>query len=199
MPRIILFFCLILTAAFNTASAETVYVTDKLHLSLHEQPNGSGKLLKTLTSGQQLTLLERTRYFARVETEEGLIGWTKAGFLVDEMPPSLRTFQLQELSESLSQKLETAKQTLDLSQQRVSELEQQLAATGSEASQRKQAIDELQTRHASLQSELKHYRGSVPLVWLLSAAGLALALGFAAGLWCLDAIIRRRHGGFRIY
>ena len=28
---------------------------------------------------------------------------------------------------------------------------------------------------------------------------VTLAAGFVAGLWWLDALIRRRHGGFRVY
>jgi hypothetical protein len=39
----------------------------------------------------------------------------------------------------------------------------------------------------------------LPASWVVGALVLALALGFTAGWWCLDALLRRRHGGFRLY
>ena len=38
-----------------------------------------------------------------------------------------------------------------------------------------------------------------PVVWVIVALVVTLVGGFAGGLWWLDALIRRRHGGFRIY
>jgi hypothetical protein len=37
------------------------------------------------------------------------------------------------------------------------------------------------------------------LPWVAAALVVALVAGFVAGLWWLDATIRRRHGGFRVY
>lgn len=191
--------CLMLVTAFSSVSAETVYVTDKLRLGLYEQNNGGGKQLKLLTSGDRLELIERTKYFAQVETDDGLIGWTKLGFLVDEVPPSYRTAELEVQAETVTRKLESAEQNLLLSQQQTAESEQQLAVFQNESVQSRQTIGELQKRQNSLQTELAKHTNSVPLEWLLFAAGAALAIGFLAGLWCLDFIIRKRHGGFRVY
>jgi len=39
----------------------------------------------------------------------------------------------------------------------------------------------------------------VPWPWVVGALVVALGVGFIAGYWWLDASIRRRHGGFRVY
>jgi hypothetical protein len=39
----------------------------------------------------------------------------------------------------------------------------------------------------------------LPWPWVLGAVVVALAGGFLAGYWWLDAAIRRRYGGFKVY
>ena len=45
----------------------------------------------------------------------------------------------------------------------------------------------------------QRYRGSLPLTWVVAAIGVCLVVGFLLGLWWVDARIRKRHGGIRIY
>ena len=45
----------------------------------------------------------------------------------------------------------------------------------------------------------ERYRGTIPWPWVLGAILVALGGGFLAGYWWLDATIRRRYGGFRMY
>ena len=60
-------------------------------------------------------------------------------------------------------------------------------------------VGQLQHENAAYVARLESYRGSLPLPWVGAALFLALVGGFAAGLWWLDALVRRRHGGFRVY
>ena len=85
-------------------------MTDKLRLALYEEANNGGKQLRLLTSGDKLSLLNRTKFYAQVETEDGLIGWTKLGFLVDKVPPSFIAAKLGLEVESLTQRVEKAEE-----------------------------------------------------------------------------------------
>ncbi len=203
MPRILFICSLLLTTLPNTLLAETFYVTDKLRLGLYEEANNGGKQLRLLTSGDKLVLLNRTKFYAQVETEDGLIGWTKLGFLVDEIPPSFRAAKLQIEVESLNQRLEKAEQNQLISQQKRADAEQQLATAKSEVEQSVATIKKLKDGETELSRQLSiaqaANQATVPFNWLLYIGVGALVLGFLAGLWCLDAISRRQHGGYRIY
>ena len=203
MSRITLICCLLLTALFNSVSAETFYVTDKLRLGLYEEANSGGKQLRLLSSGDQLILLNRTKYYAQVETDDGVVGWTKLGFLVDEVPPSFRAAQLEIEVESLNKRVESAEQSQLLSQQQLIDNEQQLITSKGVLEQNRKDIEALEVKQTSLSTELtvaqEMNQDSVPFNWLLYAAVAAIIFGFLAGLWSLDAISRHRHGGYRIY
>ncbi len=203
MPHILFICSLLLTTLPNAVLAETFYVTDKLRLGLYEEANNGGKQLRLLTSGDKLVLLNRTKFYAQVETEDGLIGWTKLGFLVDEVPPSFRAAKLQIEVESLNQRIEKAEQDQLLSQQKRVDAEQQLATIKSKVEQSTATIKNLKDGEAELSHQLSIAQAanqeSVPFNWLLYIGVGALILGFLAGLWCLDAISRRQHGGYRIY
>lgn len=203
MPRITLICSLLFTTLFNTAFAETYYVTDKLRLGLYEEVKNGGKQLRLLVSGDKLILLNRTKFYAQVETEDGLIGWTKLGFLVDEVPPSFVAAKLGLEVKSLTQRVEKAEQDQLLSQQQATEFEQQLTSAQSKSEQSAGTIKRLNDKQATLQTELstaqEANQNTVPFNWLFYIGVAALILGFLAGLWCLDAISRRNHGGYRIY
>jgi SH3 domain protein len=203
VPRILLICSLLLTSLLNTVSAETFYVTDKLRLGLYEEVNNGGKQLRLLVSGDKLILLNRTKFYAEVETEDGLIGWTKLGFLVDEVPPSFRAAKLEIEVESLNQRVDKAEQDQLLNQQKTAEAVQQLATVKSESELNEATIQQLKDEQKTLSSQLSEAQTAnqetVPLNWLLYMGGGALIFGFLVGLWCLDAISRRNHGGYRIY
>lgn len=188
MPRGTLLFCLLLLAPIKLTLAETVYVTDRLHLSLHELPDsGSGKI-KTLISGETLTVLERTKNYAKIKTAEGEIGWAKSVYLVTEIPPRYRLTQLETQNESLIKKLVATKKGLKLTQKKLLE-----------ATQDQQTMEELRNQNTELLTEQQRYMYSVPLIWFASVTVIVLVLGFLAGLWWLDYKSRKRHGGYRIY
>ncbi|MET0066086.1 MAG: TIGR04211 family SH3 domain-containing protein [Candidatus Thiodiazotropha sp.] len=186
--------------------AETRYVTDELQLALHEQLNSKGKLLERLPSGTQLELLEENGLYARVRTLDGVVGWTKAGFLIKAKPARA---QLEDMK-SENRKLQDQLQAL---QEKFSDVETQLLEIQSPegAQPTEDAVDEVRIEQVvaaldRVQQENEQYREklsgmerAIPLNWGLIGAGLTFCLGLYAGFRLFDYLSRKRHGGVRIY
>ena len=60
-------------------------------------------------------------------------------------------------------------------------------------------LAELEATNLELEAQLESYRMVVPFRWAAAAVVAALLGGFFLGLWSLDAYVRHRHGGFRVY
>jgi SH3 domain protein len=188
------------------ALAETRYVTDVLQLSLYEEINSKGKLLERLNSGAELELLETSGFYARVRTQEGVEGWTKAGFLITEKPARAQLAELQSENESLQQQLEQRQQALDASKEelaRVMDNEGQAYAEMAErvknAEEIADTVERLQKENDAFRHQLSSDEIQIPIKWGLIAAGISLLLGSIAGIMLFDYLSRRRHGGYRIY
>jgi SH3 domain protein len=188
-----------LCACTAIASAETLYVTDSLRLALYESDDMSGKPLANLTSGAPVQLLERDASLARVRTAAGEEGWVKATYLVAEKPARTRVAELEaELAGLRSENAEYrgARANADESAE---QLAKSVAAHKDSAEAMHATVGQLQRENATYVARLESYRGSLPLPWVGAALFVALVGGFAAGLWWLDALVRRRHSGFRVY
>jgi SH3 domain protein len=199
--RMIRFWTLLsLTVAFgNAAAQETAYVTDMLQLGLHEESDTSGDAIENLVSGTELTVLERVPNYARVRTADGQEGWVRSFYLVDEKPARLRLAEAEaeiaRLEQALSAMRSENEQSADATQSLVTRAQQELAA----AAAAEQALAELERENAAYAERIELYRGALPWPWIAGALVVALAAGFLAGWWWLDASIRRRYGGFRMY
>jgi hypothetical protein len=60
-------------------------------------------------------------------------------------------------------------------------------------------VASLTAERQAVEAQVDEYRWNLPWPWVLGAVLVALGLGFVAGFLWLDAAIRRRHGGFRVY
>jgi SH3 domain protein len=188
-----------LCACTAIASAETLYVTDSLRLALYASEDMSGKPLANLTSGAPVQLLERDASLARVRTASGEEGWLKATYLVPEKPARARVTELEaELAALRSENAEYrgARANADES---ADQLAKSVAASKDSAEAMRETLGQLQRENTAYVARLESYRGSLPLPWVGAALFLALAGGFAGGLWWLDSLVRRRHSGFRVY
>jgi len=188
------------------AKAETRYVTDILQLSLYEQINSQGKLLQRLNSGTELELLETSGLYARVRTQDGVEGWTKAGFLISEKPARAQLADLENTNSELQQELEKTRQDLQAAQ---SELARVLDSEGNAYAEMSQRLEDaeriaatvgrLQEENDDLHAKLSGDTLEIPLKWGAIAAGISLLVGIGAGIALFDYRSRRRHGGYRIY
>jgi SH3 domain protein len=181
------------------AGAETAYVTDVLRLGIHNAQDTSDRPFDNLVSGTPLEVLERVPNYARVRTTDGQQGWVKSAYLVAEKPAQLRVAEVEAELEKLRAELAVARTAHEQAETAAGELSRQMAAsTGSEEAIR-DTLARFKEENESYEAQLDTYRGALPLRWVVAALVVTLIAGFAGGWWWLDASIRRRHGGFRVY
>ena len=191
--------CLLLMA--QVLWAETVYVTDILQLSMHEEERSGGRLLRNLPSGTPLQLLGRSGNYSNVRTEDGVEGWTKSLFLMTEKPARLQLADLESQRDSLETELESARRQLGETEQLTSSLKEKLDRITQDAHKGSLVAAQLREEHAELQERLaeKEKTRMIPLNWSLYAVLGSLVLGFIGGIAWFDYRSRKRHGGYRIY
>jgi SH3 domain protein len=187
--------CFVCTAV----AQETRYITDILQLGLHRAEDTSDAPFENLVSGTEVTVLERVPNFARVRTAAGDEGWVKSAFLVSEKPAQLRVAEVEQRSAELERALNEAIASRDAAGSDAAALiasaELELAA----AEAATDTLGRLQIENADYEARMERYRGAIPWPWVAGALLVTLAAGFVAGWWWLDASIRRRYGGFRVY
>jgi SH3 domain protein len=188
-----------LCGLFVPAAADVAYVTDILRLGIHEASDTSDRPFDNLVSGAELQVLERTTNFARVRTAAGRVGWVKSAFLVTEEPAQARVAQLEAELAALRDEVAAARVARQSAEEQAERLGRERAAATGSAEAIQDTLARLQRDNETYENRLEAYRGSLPLPWVGAALVVALTGGFVAGLWWLDALIRRRHGGFRIY
>jgi SH3 domain protein len=191
--------CLALGASVGSAAAETVYVTDSLRLGLHAAPDTSDRPFENLVSGTPVEVLERNPSFARVRLADGREGWVKATFLVGDKPAAARVLELQAELGGFETAAAAAKTAQTAAEQELASLRGELQATTGSSESIKETIERLERENVAHLQRIEKYRHTLPLAWVIPAVVVALVAGFLVGLWWLDALIRRRHGGFRVY
>ena len=181
------------------ATADTAYVTDSLRLGLHHADDTSGKPFENLVSGTPLEVLERNTNYARVRTADGQEGWVKSLYLVEQKPAQLRVAELEAELTGLKEEVAQARSAHSSAENELSRLGKQAAATTGSSEAIQETLGRLKRENEAYEARLESYRRSLPLPWVVAAFVVSLVGGFVAGLWWLDALIRRRHGGFRVY
>ena len=76
--------CVILTAF--SASAETNYASDEMHITFRSGPASDRKIIKLLVSGQGLEVLQKEGEWAQVRLPDGKEGWVLHRYLTVEEP-----------------------------------------------------------------------------------------------------------------
>ena len=185
--------------ACQPAAAETAYVTDSLRLGLHAASDTNDRPFDNLLSGTAVEVLERNTNYARVRLEDGREGWVKAAYLVTEKPAAARVLELESEIDSLQGAVAQARTAQTAAQHELARLTAELQETTGSAETIEETIERLRAENREYQERFDAYRHTLPLLWVMPAIVVALVAGFLAGLWWLDALIRRRHGGFRVY
>jgi SH3 domain protein len=190
----------LLACIVGTAQAQEIrYITDILQLGLHRSQDTSDSPFQNLVSGTEVTVLERVPNFARVRTADGEEGWVKSAFLVSEKPAQLRVAEVEQKAAELEHALAEAVANRDAAgadaAAMIASAELDLAA----AEAARDTLARLQMENSAYEERMELYRGALPWPWVAGALVVALGAGFVGGWWWLDASIRRRHGGFRVY
>ena len=103
----------LLTASLaGPAFAQDAWVRGEVRLNLRSGPGTQYRIIGGLTTGDGVTVTQRTESWTRVDTQDGKEGWIPVGFLEPEPPPTLRLEKLEtevvELRDQLEQTTQTA-------------------------------------------------------------------------------------------
>lgn len=191
--------CAILLLLPLLAAAETAYVTDNLRLGLHQAGDTSDRAFRMLESGQALEILSRDRNYANVQLPDGVQGYVKVAYLVDEKPAKLIVAETIAERDALVAELEETRQAFAGPAATIQGLKDEAAELTSKLDVAESQIAELQEENANIQGMKERYKGSLPLRWVGGATAVCLIGGFLLGLWWVDRRSRKRHGGIRIY
>jgi SH3 domain protein len=145
MPfRLIAWTCLLLGAV--AAHAQTRYVSDKLSIELRRGPSNEYLIIKNLEAGEAVEVLEQSNDgYSRVRVPaSGSEGWVLTRLLSNES--------------SARDRLAVAERSLGNSRNRVTELEQQVAALTSELGTTKSELDTARANHGQASQELASIR-----------------------------------------
>ncbi|MGI9270964.1 MAG: TIGR04211 family SH3 domain-containing protein [Woeseiaceae bacterium] len=180
-------------------AAETAYVTDNLRLGLHQAADTSDRAFRTLDSGQELEILSRDRNYANVVLPDGVQGYVKAAYLVDEKPAKLIVAETQAEVDRLNAELEQLRRQFAGPAATISALEQEAGDLQAQLDTSQENLSELTDENEDLRQRQSQFQNSLPLSWVIGAIGVCLIGGFLLGLWWVDKRSRQRHGGIRIY
>ena len=181
------------------AVAETAYVTDNLRLGLHQAADTSDRAFRTLDSGQELEILTRDRNYAHVSLPDGVQGYVKAAYLVDEKPAKLIVAETQAEVARLQAELEQLRGQFAGPAATISALEQEGGVLQAQVDTNALQISELSDENSNLRQRQSQQQYSLPLIWVGGATAVCLIGGFLLCLWWIDRRSRARHGGIRIY
>jgi SH3 domain protein len=140
-------FSLVLLVATFDVSAQTLYVTDELTITLRTGPSTQNAILRNLTSGAAVNVLEENAEgnYARVRVQGTEIeGWVLTQYLV--------------ANRSGRDLLTVAERNLATARNRVEELETQLAATTADLEQTRAALEGTESSNAEIGAELAEIR-----------------------------------------
>ena len=207
--------------------AEVAYVTDEVNIGLHKEPTNESPIIKLVPSGTELNIIERENDLIHVEEPEGVRGWINTQNALNNKPGKTKINELEITNKKLHEKIETLeKKSTELISQgelekklnserlKVGELQVELTNIKSRAGNiqtsdklltdieqlknaNKQLIDQLESAGINRKNSL----GSIKPENESSSFSIFLIIfifGIVSGLFILDYINRRRHGGFRI-
>ncbi len=148
----------------GTSVAETVYVGDRLVVTLREIPEDAAPTIDTLKSDDALELLEEGDVYYRVRTVDGAEGYIKKQYLTRERPKSLIIADLErqlaqqkkvvaDIKASLTGKEADIRQANDALKASVEELQAKLADSTKELEAVRRELAEARKDYETLQKD----------------------------------------------
>ena len=184
----------------GAADAETAYVTDILRLGMHaarryERPAVREPRQRHGRRGPRAQSELRARALGRWPRGLG----QGRRILVAEKPAAARVLELEAEIGGFEGAAAAAKTAQAAAEHELARLRGELQATTGSAESIRRRSSGWSARTARTRSASRPTGTRLPLLWVVPAVVVALVAGFLVGLWWLDAWIRRRHGGFRVY
>lgn len=107
--------------------AETLYVTDRILLGIHQQPDENSPILDSITSGTAVTVIQRQDSFVRVKLTDGTQGWVVASYLKEKKPATAeldavyaKLQQAQESNKKLTESLDKKEREIQVRRDEIS-------------------------------------------------------------------------------
>lgn len=169
-------------------AGQTRYVIEQLAVNVNSAADGSGTRVGTIKSGDKVELLESAGEAAHIRLANGRDGWVRAGYLAEAEPLRVQLAARSAEVVSLRQQL----QALSAARAPAGAAPPAAGAAAAPAPAAGPSSDEV------VPEDSGESRGT-PWGWLTGIALISLGVGFAAGWLVLDARVRRRYGGLRIY
>ncbi len=114
MSRIIVLLLLSVSLFTSEVQAATKYVSDRLIITLRTGQGSQFKLIKTLTTGTKLEIIEEQTEtgYAHVRLEDGTEGWVRTQYLIDTPAAQTRLERLQKRYDNLKEKFSAGTEEL---------------------------------------------------------------------------------------
>ncbi len=172
--------------------AETAYVTDRFSVGMHADAAGAGPVIKQLTSGTAIEVLERSIGYARVRDSSGAEGWMEESYLSTEPPARL-------LLEGARRELGKTRSQVTTFTNELEQARQALAARENELAQEKDKSAAATRKWEETAAVAAAERGrdasiGFSFVWLGISFAM-LIIGFVGGIIWLREQTRRKLGG----
>lgn len=128
-----------LAGSLTPVHAKVMYVTERILLGVHTEPDEESPLLASINSGSAIEVLEENEGFSQVKLADGRIGWVSAGYLVNEEPS---TAQL----DKVVRQMELLKGKFNESEEKLKKKDRELQIRNDQLSNARTSIRELKNK-----------------------------------------------------
>lgn len=157
-----------------TAAAEPAWVRGGIRLNVRTEPGTQYRILGVITTGDEITILDRSEEWTKIRAADGMEGWIPRGYLQPDPPANLTLDRMKQENEELKIRVEL----LTTEMQQLRDLRKQL---GDDSATQQAEIERLTIAHQRARSGVRHRE------WL--TGGALLGGGMIAG-----ALLRRGSG-----
>lgn len=123
--------------------AQYIYVTDSLKATFRTGPGNDHKILRMVSSGEKLTVLETQDAWTKVQLPSGAEGWMLNQWLTEDVPKGIQLEALQKKYESLLARHSSLKQEHNVLEQENTSLKSDLGACKQKESQVRDEYEKL--------------------------------------------------------
>lgn len=180
------FLFILLTIIALSSKAETVYVNDRVSLSVVAQPRSGQDAITRVQSGNKLESLETRNGYTKVRLENGTEGWVRSFFLTDTEPTSLRF-------EKASEENQRLKEQVTLLEEQIKILDEQNISPDEYFAIKQENLNILGQLEKAKQDNVN------VLFIAIAASFITLLVGIYLGHKILSRRVKDRFGGMKVW